>query len=567
MRGHRRRAIAGAVRRPAAGRTACVLLLTLLSLLLLGAAAGPAQAHAALLRTAPGDNEILPSGPDEVTLTFAENVSIGLGNLKVVTADGQRVDTGAPSRSDGDTVVHIPVRSGLADGSYVVLWRVVSADAHPVSGAFTFSVGAPSLDTSALLGRGNITSIAPNPRAPGIALGTARFLGHSALVVLLGGALFALLLWPSGVPRVRRLLLAAGVVEAGSAAAALLLQGPYASGNPLSSVTDTALLRAVAPSQYGVATLARTALSLLAIGAVLALRRPGRAGPAVVSALSVGIAGCWSAAGHAGVGIWQPFTYVSDVVHLVSASAWVGGLVVLGLGLRRWWDDADQARVLPGWSRVAFWSVVALVASGTFASLREVGELAALVSTTYGRLLVAKVALVGLMLLLALVGRAYVRAHHGPARSPVDAEDAAGLRRSTALESALSVGALLVTAVLVNTTPAKAAFAPPYSGRSAAGPLTVQVDVYPARRGLNGLHVYTVGAGGRTVDVEEVTGYVERVGVEGGDRISVDTPRKSLGHYEDLSVVLPAKGTWTITLQVRVSDVDSYPVTQTLTIR
>jgi copper transport protein len=115
-----------------------------------------------------------------------------------------------------------------------------------------------------------------------------------------------------------------------------------------------------------------------------------------------------------------------------------------------------------------------------------------------------------------------------------------------------------VTAILVNTTPAKAAFAPPYTGKSTAGPLTVAVDIYPARKGLNGFHVYTVGAGGRTVDVAEVTGDV----FKGSEKITVHPRHKSLGHYEDLNLVLPATGTWTVELQIRVNDTDSYPTTQ-----
>jgi copper transport protein len=106
-------------------------------------------------------------------------------------------------------------------------------------------------------------------------------------------------------------------------------------------------------------------------------------------------------------------------------------------------------------------------------------------------------------------------------------------------------------------------FAPPYTGRSTAGPLTVAVDIYPARAGLNGLHIYTVGAGGRTVDVAEVTGDVVR---SDGEQITIHPKHKSLGHYEDLSLVLPAKGRWTIELQIRVNNTDSYPTTQTFTL-
>jgi copper transport protein len=230
--------------------------------------------------------------------------------------------------------------------------------------------------------------------------------------------------------------------------------------------------------------------------------------------------------------------------------------------------------ILPGWSRLATWSVGILVASGTFATVREVGQLSALFSTTYGRLLLGKYTLVGLMLLFGLAGRAYVRQHYTRAvahaasegavaeRLAPDLEEVAGLKRSVSVEAALAAAVLTVTAILVNTTPAKSAYAPPYTGKSVAGPLTVAVDVYPARKGLNGVHLYTVGAGGRTVDVAEVTGDIFR----GNDKITMHLKHESLGHSDDLNVILPATGKWTIELQIRVSDTDSYPTTQTFVV-
>ena len=542
------------------------LLVSLLcALVLLGLAAPEASAHAALLRTTPGDSEILQTGPPEVTLTFGETVGIGLGQLKVLSADGKRVDSGAPTQSDRGTVVHVPVQSGLADGSYVVVWRVVSADSHPVSGAFTFSVGKPSADAKSLLGKGNLTSINAAPRAPSIALGVTRFVGFSALLLFFGTALFCLLLWPAGVPQLRRTLLGAAVVEAVMAVLALFLEGPYAAGEGLGKTFDGALLDAVLKTKYGEATSARIAVAAVAAVAVLVVgRRAGRAPAGLLALLGLVLSMTWSAAGHAGVGEWQPWTDLLDTAHLVFVSAWVGGLVTLVRGLRRWSED-EQAALLPGWSRLAFWSVVLLVGTGVFASVREVGELGALFSTRYGLLLVAKDALVGLMLLFALVGRAYVRSRytHRDETAELDDEGVAGLRRSVGIEAGLAVVVLAVTALLVNTTPAKAAFAPPYTGRSQAGPLTVQVDIYPARKGLNGLHVYTVGSGGLTTDVAEVTGYL----VKGDEKITVDPRHKSRGHYEDLSVVIPGKGSWTIDLEVRVSDLDSYETKQTFTVR
>jgi copper transport protein len=539
-------------------RRVAVVLGGLLTLLLLGAP--PASAHAALVKTAPQDSQILDSAPAEVTLTFGEDVSIGLGQLKVVTPDGSRVDTGVPTQSSGGSVVHIPLKSGLAQGSYLVVWRVVSADSHPVSGAFVFSIGRASGEIDKLKGRGNLTSLTAAPRAPSIALGTTRFLGFSALLVFLGGAIFSLLLWPAGLPRMRKLLLGAAAVELVTAALALFLEGPYAAGEGLGKTFDTRLLDSVMKTKYGEATATRIAVAAVAVVAVLLVgKRIGRAWSGFLAALGLFTAMTWSAAGHAGVGSWEPWTDLFDTVHLVFVSAWVGGLVVLVRGLREWSAD-EQAALLPQWSRLAFWSVIALVATGVFATVREVGEVGALFSTRYGWLLVSKYALVGLMLLFALVGRAYVRS------LATEESDVATLRRSVGIEASLAAVVLVVTAFLVNSVPAKEAFAPPYTGKSVAGPYTVAVDIYPARKGVNGLHVYTVlTSTSLTKTVAEVSGFVQKKGSD--DKITLNLPLKSVGHYEDLDLILPAKGTWLIDLQIRVDDLNSYETKQQFTIK
>jgi copper transport protein len=533
-------------------RLAALLLGVLVSCGLLTAGASPALAHAALLSTTPGDGEILQASPAEVTLRFGEPVGTGLGASRVLSDQGDRVDTGDVSRTDGGTVVHLKLEPELRHGTYVVVWRVMSADSHPVSGAFTFVVGKQTVDPASLLGRGDLERLGSTSRATAIALGVTRFVGFGALLLFLGAGLFAALVARDAFPRVRRVLALSAVAECVAAVFGLLIQGPYAAGLSLAHTFDPDLAGEVLKTTYGHMTAAREVLGLVAL-LVIRLR------PWDVVAMGLVWAFTWAQAGHAGAGKWQPTALVVDVLHVGATAAWLGGLTVLLIALRRRW--LDEAAALPRWSRVATWSVLALVVTGTFASIRQVGELGALTSTDYGQRLLIKLALVGLMLLFALVGRAYVREHF-PGPAPTE-EETAGLRRSVSIEAALGVAVVAVTALLVNTTPADAAFAPPYTGRSTAGPLTVAVDVYPARKGINGLHVYTVGAGGRTQDVAEVTGSV----VHGDDRITVHLTHKSLGHYEDLDLVLPSKGEWTFELQVRTSDVDSYETKQTFTAR
>src|SRR5919107_2491439 len=96
---------------------------------------------------------------------------------------------------------------------------------------------------------------------------------------------------------------------------------------------------------------------------------------------------------------------------------WLGGLAALLAGLLRPGVDAGVlAEALPRWSRVASASVAALVVTGVVQSVREVGSPAALVSTTYGWILLAKLALVLLLLAAAGVSRVWVQQHLGLAR-------------------------------------------------------------------------------------------------------------------------------------------------------
>ena len=119
-------------------RVACALALLALLVLL---PAGPAAAHATLVSSDPAEGEVLEETPDVVTFTFDEPVSLTAGSVQVFDAAGEAVESDASSR---DTVVTTDLPDQLSDGSYVVVWRVVSADGHPIAGSLTFAIGEPS---------------------------------------------------------------------------------------------------------------------------------------------------------------------------------------------------------------------------------------------------------------------------------------------------------------------------------------------------------------------------------------------------------------------------------------
>ena len=113
--------------------------------MLLVTTAVPAGAHAQLESTDPVQGSVVLVAPTQVVLHFGEPVEIDFGSLRVLGPDGRRVDSGGTHHPDGDShAVAISLPAHLPRGTYVVAWRVISADSHPVHGAFVFSVGTAS---------------------------------------------------------------------------------------------------------------------------------------------------------------------------------------------------------------------------------------------------------------------------------------------------------------------------------------------------------------------------------------------------------------------------------------
>ena len=263
------------------------LLLTLATLVATGAlvlAAGPAAAHAVLESTTPADGDQLDAAPERIELRFTESVSIPDDGVVVYAASGDPLDTGEPSHPDGqnsDVAVDTP---GLEDGAYVVSYRVISADSHPVSGAFTFTVGdvdpaeARALQASLGGGTGGDDTL-------GIVYGVARFLAFAGLVLLVGGAAFVLGVWPDGLDsrRVRRLVRTGWALAVVATAACIGLQGAYGAGLTLGDAFDPSVIGDELGARAGRVWLIRLVLLVVVALAATAYLRRRPASPAAAA--------------------------------------------------------------------------------------------------------------------------------------------------------------------------------------------------------------------------------------------------------------------------------------------
>ena len=593
-------------------RRAPAALLLLLALLGLWLGAGvatapPAAAHAELVSTDPGEGARLEEAPDRVTLTFTEGVSLGAGHTRVLDASGERVDTGSAT-VEGDSVV-VPLRGDLPDDGYLVTYRVVSADSHPISGAFSFVVGDGELvPADAAAGAGDTDPVVA------AALPAARWLGFAGLSLALGVPVLLLVAWPAGwaSARLRRMVTGGLVAVAVGAALSLLLQGPYAAGSGPTSIADPALLAATADSANGVAHLLR--IVLVAALAVLLRTVWRRGGPSVPDGvaggvLAVALVGTVAAVGHPVAGPLPGLAVTAAAVHVAAMVVWLGGLAgLLGGVLREDAPAADVARALPPFSRLAAGSVTALVVTGVVQSVREVGSPAALVTTTYGWVLLAKLALVLLLLAAAGVSRVWVQQHLGVrrsrpaprrrvtahafaaseeaepdpvvasaagARADVQAAAAAAerpaLRRSVLVELAVGLVVLALSAVLVGTPPARAEVAQPVDVtlpvQTAAGEDgSVQVSVDPAATGPNTLHVYLLDEQGQFSQPVDIRVTLTEPAQEIGP-IDVALEPAGPGHYVGDGMAIPGAGTWTLAVTVRLDEFTAGTASTTFPVR
>jgi len=269
-----------------------------------GFAAARADAHAELLSTAPADGAVLDAGPAKIALAFSESVEVALGGIKLLDANAKPVKIGPTEHSGGDSAIVEATLPALASGTYVVSWRAISSDSHPVFGAFTFRVGQGAIgDTNAL--RAQALAGGGASKAVGVGLGVARLATFASLATLIGLALFASLLAPIGIERrVRRLLWATIVAALVAALAGIGFQGAYASGGALGQVTDAALWRAVAKTRFGTAALLRAALLCVAGALVLQFaRRRQLVWRAIAGATALGLLISVAMAGHATTGL------------------------------------------------------------------------------------------------------------------------------------------------------------------------------------------------------------------------------------------------------------------------
>ena len=514
-----------------------------------GPLAGTASAHASLVSSTPGNDEVVEQAPREVVLTFDDGVNVDDGGVRVLDPAGEDVAEGSPSTTADGTEVRQPVASG-PEGTYTVSYRALSDDGHVISGSYVFHVGRRTGSAAAAAAGGFDALRVLNAFGRWIALTGG----------LLVGGVLAMALFVDG-PRVRRQNPTDDDVDAGAgsgpqgwgselaSARFLLLPGAVSVlfGVGLSLLASAADLaggsildgpgatgRFLGASWAGTVAGLRVLVALVLVPAVLpsrALRRaPWLAAIGILAALALPSLG-----GHAWTASPVGLAVASDALHVLAAAAWVGALGVLVLS----WDGTRERAA--AFSRMALVAAPLTVATGVLNAALQERSLSVLTDTTHGRLVLAKA--LGTVALLAF-GWVHRRQLADAARW------SARVLRTYRAEVVVGLAVVAVTAVLVGTPPGREAArsAEPVQMVKQAGDTTVRMEVSPAAAGPNDVHVYYLARDGSLarVDAAEL-----KVSTEGVAPRAVPITPVTASHGVAEGVQL-TPGDWTFELTVVV---------------
>lgn len=411
----------------------------------------------------PADGSNLETAPAEVILRFVDPVDPATVTIELVAADESSTALPNPAQGSDERSVRATLPSGLT-GLTTVRWKMVAADGHVMSGRFRFTIGSGTASTTSTVASGGVDDAgsggAPGGPPDGPSYGEStpevvrwanRLAGYLALLAV-GGLVVAEMFFASGVLHQRR---AETVIRVGSAA--LVLSPLVQTLSFVGDVRGTGFLAAI-PHVFGAFDTTPGSMMLMRtlIGGVLAyllLIALPRDGSRTLSMMVLGCGGLYlftlAYAGHSR-SKGAPWLGVPvDVAHTAGAVAWLGGLFALLVVALPGADGARAAMMFQKFSGVARMSVMVIVGTGIVQALRLHTGITTLVTTTHGRLLVLKIALVVGMLRIADLNRRRLERRRGPDPRPMVSTR---LVRASLTEAAVGALVVAVTAALVTAS-------------------------------------------------------------------------------------------------------------------
>ena len=424
-----------------------------------------ASAHAVLDNSVPTSGATLEDTPLQIVLDFDESVESSLGYIKLFSSSGKRVQLPAVKADASDASIVRVVPPTLAQDSYVAVYRVISADGHPVEGAITFRVGAGAVSNLASVIETALQD-SETSNAVKVAMALMRFISYIAISIVLAGIFFLL---GSDAPRkgLNRAVVLAGSVLGLSTALLYLLHGMNASGGTWGQIANVSVVKDVFATQVGESLFARIVVSFLLVSVV------ARWGKFVAVFAFATLPFTYAFAGHAAVDSPAALTIALLALHVAAVGVWCGGLVLLIFV-----KDIRTTSIVEWFSQRAAIFIAFVAATGVVQALLLMDGIGNLTKTSYGKALIAKVCVVGIMLICAaIVRRRFYESGVSRLRAVLCAEVVVGLV------------VLSITSGMVAASPRPTVSNAPFSTALVQGDVIANITISPPRVGESEMHV------------------------------------------------------------------------------
>ena len=548
-----------------------------IALLLAVFALAPARvsAHANLAESDPAANSVLDSPPERIVIRFTEPLEPALSEIRVLDSQGQQVDLGDSALSPDDSTVMSVSVGTVGDGAYTVAWRNVSTvDGHSVRGAFLFSVREP-------LAASESVQIEPSPLLQSPIEPFIRWLVLLSGLALIGILAFRLLvsapalagMESEGVVELRSALSRNTMMLAWTAVAVFLSMSILRLVIQASVVYDTSPLdtlagpawSVVSETEWGRLWALRIGFAAATGGVLFAMRGRVRNTPLTLLAIALGAGALFtiSRSSHAAALLEiGSISLLNDFIHMMAVALWVGGLFSLALDVPttiRVLSDGERREALsaliPRFSVVAGLSVAVLALTGIYSAWTQVTVPEAL-DTPYGRTLIAKIALVGALLLIAALNLVWVRP-----RLSGNSSAAFWLRRLVVAEVIVAALVLLSVGFLTSLEPARQAASRLGIGledgltfTDTAEGADIALEVTPGQVGLNTITItLTDGSGSPVTNVTDVRVRLSYLDDDLGETAVSAVPTGD-GEFTLTDQVIGIAGAWEVALVVQRPD-------------
>ncbi len=512
-----------------------------------------------LVATDPSDGAITSQAPMEVRLTFDEPVNQIGASIQLISSNGTHFELGAPQQL-GRVLIQA-VKPGLPTGTTTAWWHAISVDGHVASGVFTFSVGSPSPTAE--------TTETTRPAGAQVITATLRALRFAAIIIMIGLVALLLFVWEplrrrdvtdsrvGAAPADARLRATTGWLGLGASLTLVLLCLAYL---PIEAWSDRITISELLQLRKGRIDLAALLLAASAVPCLwVATKGATRAATIAAAGIVLLLAATPGLAGHASAQSPAWRSVAIDWVHVIAAGTWGGGLIVLAVVVPRMLrtmtvdEHAPLVRsIVHRFTRLALGGLIVLVVTGVLGAVLFAGSFSAIADTPWGRLVIAKVIIVAIVVVAAIYAR----------RAGDD------FARIVKFEALLILIAIALTGVLTGLAPQASTASPTAGGLHIEQKIdarTARLDVFPGRAGQqNEVELIVTNAVGQpAVDVTRAD--ITLRSTDGSQQLLVTVTSVGDSHWIG-TVTIPTPGSWRVTARLRIGEFREATVTGTVTI-